>query len=92
MILGLCGGSGAGKTTLIHQLEEQFPGDIAVIDMDNYYISRGELPLEERRKILELKNFLETYDFRKFENGESYIVWNEYFAYAAALALFPSTV
>ena len=43
--------------------------------------------LEERRKILELKNFLETYDFRKFENGESYIVWNEYFAYAAAFGI-----
>lgn len=43
--------------------------------------------LEERRKILELRNFLETYDFRKFENGESYIVWNEYFAYAAAFGI-----
>ena len=51
MILGLCGGSGAGKTTLIGQLEEKFPGAIAVIDMDNYYISHDELPFEERRRI-----------------------------------------
>lgn len=43
--------------------------------------------LEERRKILELRNYLATHDFRKYENGESYIVWDEYFAYAAALGI-----
>lgn len=42
---------------------------------------------EERRKILELKNFLEGYDLRKAENGEFYILWNEYFAYAAAFGI-----
>lgn len=42
---------------------------------------------EERRKILELKNFLQDYDLRKFENGESYIIWNEYFAYSAAFGI-----
>lgn len=43
--------------------------------------------IEERRKVLELKNFLEDYEFRKLENGEFYIIWNEYFAYAAAFGI-----
>lgn len=47
----------------------------------------SEKGLDERKKVLELKNFLEDYEFRKYENGESYIVWDEYFAYAAALGV-----
>ena len=51
MLIGLCGGSGSGKSTLIGMLKEEFPEQISVIDMDNYYISRDELPLEERRQV-----------------------------------------
>ncbi len=43
--------------------------------------------LEERRKVLELRNFLLDYDLRKFENGEYYILWNKYFAYSAAFGI-----
>ena len=51
MLIGLCGGSGSGKTTIIELLKEEFPGQVSVIDMDNYYISREELPFEERRRV-----------------------------------------
>lgn len=51
VLLGLCGGSGSGKSTLIEFIKEQFPGQVSVIDMDNYYISRDELPYEERRLV-----------------------------------------
>ena len=51
MIIGLCGGSGAGKSTIIEMVKEYFPGQVSVLDMDNYYISRDELPLEERRTV-----------------------------------------
>ena len=51
MLLGLCGGSGSGKSTIIEWIKETFPGQVSVIDMDNYYISRDELPFEERRLV-----------------------------------------
>ena len=47
----------------------------------------SEEGLEERRKVLELKNFLQDYDLRKVENGETFIVWNKYFAYSAAFGI-----
>ena len=43
--------------------------------------------LQESRKILELKNFLQNYDLRKKEGQETYIIWDEYFAYAAAFGI-----
>lgn len=43
--------------------------------------------VEEKIKVLELKNFLEDYEFRKYENGEIYIIWDEYFSYAAAFGI-----
>ena len=51
MIIGLCGGSGAGKSTIIEMVKEYFPGQVSVLDMDNYYISRDELSFEERRNV-----------------------------------------
>lgn len=51
MLIGLCGGSGSGKSTMIELIKKDFPGQVSVIDMDNYYISRDELPFEERRLI-----------------------------------------
>lgn len=42
---------------------------------------------EERRKVLELRNFLQNYDLRKTEGNETYIIWDEYFAYAAAFGI-----
>lgn len=51
MLIGLCGGSGSGKSTMIELIKKEFPGQVSVIDMDNYYISRDEIPFEERRLI-----------------------------------------
>ncbi len=51
MMIGLCGGSGAGKSTIIEMVKAYYPGRVSVIDMDNYYISRDELPFEERRVV-----------------------------------------
>jgi uridine kinase len=44
-IVGITGGSGVGKTTLINGIVDQFKGSIAQISLDNYY-----LPIENQQK------------------------------------------
>lgn len=37
LIIGIAGGTGSGKTTLVDRLLEQFGDDISVLPHDNYY-------------------------------------------------------
>ena len=54
LIIGIAGGTGSGKTTVVRKIQEQFPrGEVAVLTHDSYYFDSGNLSLEERRK----KNF-----------------------------------
>ena len=54
LIIGIAGGTGSGKTTVVRKIQEQFPrGEVAVLTHDSYYFDSSELSLEERRK----KNF-----------------------------------
>ncbi len=47
IFIGIAGGTGSGKTTLTHHLQQRFGGDISVIHHDNYY-KRQDRPFEER--------------------------------------------
>lgn len=49
LIIGIAGGTGSGKTTLVDRLREQFGDDISVLAHDSYYKAHHDLPLEERR-------------------------------------------
>ena len=52
LIIGIAGGTGSGKTTLIGKIIESLPKDeVAVIPQDSYYNDNPHIPLEERRKI-----------------------------------------
>ncbi len=54
LIIGIAGGTGSGKTTVVKKIWEQFPkGEVAILSHDSYYFDSSELSLEERRK----KNF-----------------------------------
>lgn len=54
LIIGIAGGTGSGKTTVVKKICEQFSKEeVAVLSHDSYYYDNGDLPLEERRK----KNF-----------------------------------
>lgn len=54
LVIGVAGGSGSGKTTVVRKIQQQFPkGEVTVLSHDSYYFDSGELSLEERRK----KNF-----------------------------------
>lgn len=52
IVIGITGGSGSGKTTVVKKILDFFPGnEVAVISQDAYYRDNSHLPLEERRKI-----------------------------------------
>ena len=48
LIIGIGGGTGSGKTTLVENLKEQFGADISVLPHDNYYAAHHDMSLEER--------------------------------------------
>jgi len=52
LIVGIAGGTGSGKTTVVRKLLEVFPDDqVVVMPQDAYYKDNGHMPLEERQKI-----------------------------------------
>ena len=51
-IIGIAGGTGSGKTTVVKKIIEQLPKDeVAIISQDSYYKDNSHLPLEERQEI-----------------------------------------
>jgi uridine kinase len=54
LVIGIAGGTGSGKTTVVNKIVEFFTeGEVAVMTQDAYYFDNSHLPLDERRK----KNF-----------------------------------
>ena len=51
LVIGIAGGTGSGKTTLMKNLISRFQGDVTVLSHDNYYKRHDELPYEERCKL-----------------------------------------
>jgi uridine kinase len=52
LIVGIAGGTGSGKTTVVNKLMNVFPnGEVIVIPQDAYYKDNGQISLEERQKI-----------------------------------------
>lgn len=52
LIIGIAGGSGSGKTTVVNRMIELLPEDsVSVIAQDSYYWDNGYLPPEEKKKI-----------------------------------------
>ena len=51
MIIGICGGTGSGKTTIARKIVEQVGEEnINLVEQDSYYLDLVDLPLEERRR------------------------------------------
>ena len=52
LIVGIAGGTGSGKTTVVRKIREVFPDkDVIIIPQDNYYRDNKGIDLEERQKI-----------------------------------------
>ena len=52
LIIGIAGGTGSGKTTVVHQIMNELPAtEVGVISQDSYYKETNNLSYEERTKI-----------------------------------------
>ena len=51
LVIGIAGGTGSGKTTLMKNLIETFGDVVTVLSHDNYYHRRDLMPFEERCKL-----------------------------------------
>jgi len=52
LTIGITGGTGSGKTTILNQIKEKFnEEDIGFISQDSYYNDNGDLSFEEKNKI-----------------------------------------
>ena len=48
LVIGIAGGTGSGKTTLMNNLIEKYRDHVTVLSHDNYYKRRDELTYEQR--------------------------------------------
>ena len=51
LVIGIAGGTGSGKTTLMKNIVSRFEGDVTVLSHDNYYKRHDELPYEARAQL-----------------------------------------
>lgn len=52
LVIGIAGGTGSGKTTVVKKIMDQLPeGEVAVLSQDSYYRDNGHLPMEDRQRI-----------------------------------------
>ena len=50
--IGIAGGTGSGKTTVVKKILERIPADrVALVPQDSYYKDNSHLPLDERQLI-----------------------------------------
>ena len=51
IIIGIAGGTGCGKSTMIRKIKEEFNDEISILSHDFYYKQHNDIPFEERKKI-----------------------------------------
>ncbi len=50
IVIGIAGGTGSGKSTMVNKIKEEFKDQITMISHD-YYYKRHDIPFEERKKL-----------------------------------------
>lgn len=52
LVIGIAGGTGSGKTTVVKKIVDCLPqGEVVVIPQDSYYRDSSHLPIEQRQEI-----------------------------------------
>ena len=51
LVIGIAGGSGSGKTTVVNAITRQLKEKVVIIPQDSYYKDSSHLPLQERQKV-----------------------------------------
>lgn len=50
LIIGIAGGTGSGKTTVVRKIIESLPaGEVVLLPQDSYYKDSSHVPVEERQ-------------------------------------------
>ena len=77
LIVGIAGGTGSGKTTVVKKIIERFPeGEVVVIPQDAYYKDNSHIDMDQRQEINfdhpgSLEFTLLVKHLKKLKNGES---------------------
>lgn len=51
LIIGIAGGSGSGKTTVVREIQKSLHKNVVVIPQDSYYKDQTHLPMEQRQAL-----------------------------------------
>jgi uridine kinase len=52
LIIGICGGTGSGKTTVVNKILNILPADhVVILSQDSYYKDNSTISMEERKRI-----------------------------------------
>jgi uridine kinase len=52
LIIGIAGGTGSGKTTVVHKIFESLPeGEVVLLPQDSYYKDSSNVPMDQRQFI-----------------------------------------
>ena len=51
IVIGIAGGTGSGKSTMIDLIKKEFDEEITIISHDSYYKRHDDMPFEERKKL-----------------------------------------
>ena len=51
IVIGIAGGTGSGKSTMIRKIKEEFSDEITILSHDFYYKQHNDIPFDERKKL-----------------------------------------
>ncbi len=51
IVIGIAGGTGSGKSTMIHNIKKQFSDEITILSHDFYYKAHDDMTYEERCRL-----------------------------------------